>query len=172
MRKLLTLAIAAALLLPLPMASADDDDGRFYVGFVGGEVTFDFTNPKGCGAGFVTVMDASGWALGTGRTELESFHCYVPIGPPEDNLGTVENADMVLTSHNGDEIHATYEVTVYGTAVVGDKIVAEGTMNFSGGTGRYEGATGTAYIRNVITFEGFADLEWPARLFWIGRIDY
>ncbi len=36
-------------------------------------------------------------------------------------------------------------------------------------TGRYLDATGSAHIRNVITFEGFEDPGWAAPSFWIGR---
>ncbi|MCP3998764.1 MAG: hypothetical protein GY722_27385 [bacterium] len=173
MRKLMMLFIAATLMVAsLPAASARHRSGHLYLGYVEGEITFDFTNPKGCGAGFVTVTEASGWAARTGRTDMDSAHCYVPVGPPEDNLGTSQGGEMTLTARNGNEIYATYEVTVYGTSVIGDKIVAEGTMTFNGGTGRYEDATGSAYIRNVITFEGFTDPDWAARAFWIGRIDY
>ncbi len=39
-------------------------------------------------------------------------------------------------------------------------------------TGRYLDATGSAHIRNVITFEGFEDPGWAAPSFWIGRVDY
>ncbi len=173
MRKLMMLFIAATLMVAsMPAASAHHRSGHLYIGYVEGEITFDFTNPKDCGAGFVTVTEASGWATRTGRTDMDSSHCYAPIGAPEDNLGMAQNADMILTARNGEEIHATYEVTIHGTAVIGDKIVAEGTLTLNGGTGRYEDATGSAYIRNVITFEGFEDPDWAARAFWIGRINY
>ncbi len=81
---------------------------------------------------------------------------------------------MVLTAGNGDEIRATYEVIIdpFMPAEIGQQIVAEGTVTFDGGTGRYEGASGSAFIRNVITFEGFEDPDWAARAFWIGRVDY
>ncbi len=174
MRKLVILAIAAVLLLPLPMASADDDDGRLYFGFVEGEVTFDFTNPKECESTFTTTTDTSGWALRTGRTDMDATHCIAPYGDPEDNLGTVHSADTVFTTRDGDQIYATHDVIVDPgmPSELGERIVAEGTISFEGGTGRYENASGTAYIRNVITFEGFEDPAWPARAFWIGRIDY
>lgn len=167
------LAVAATFLMAfMPAASAHHRSGELYLGYVEGEITFDVDNPQGCVAPFTTVTDTSGWALRTGRTDMHSAHCYVPIGPPEDNLGMAQNTEMVFTASNGDEIHATYEVTIYGTAEVGDKIVAKGTVTFTGGTGRFEHATGSAYIRNVITFDGFEDPAWPARAFWIGRIDY
>ena len=169
------LAIAAMLLVgSVPAASAHSRSGHIYFGFVEGVVTFDFENPKACESGFTTVTDTSGWALRTGRTDMDSTHCVIPFGNPEDDLATVHSADMVLTAGNGDEIRATYEVIIdpFMPAEIGQQIVAEGTVTFDGGTGRYEGASGSAFIRNVITFEGFEDPDWAARAFWIGRVDY
>lgn len=174
MRKLSILAIAAMLLIgSMPAASAHSRSGQVYFGYAEGVVTFDFGNPKGCESGFTTVTDTSGWALRTGRTDMDSTHCVVPYGAPEDNLATVHSAEMVLTARNGDEIHAKYELIIkpFLPNEIGQKVVAEGTVTFDGGTGRYEDATGTAYIRNVVTFEGFEDPEWASRAFWIGRID-
>lgn len=175
MRKLSMLAIAAMLLVgSMPAASAHSRSGRIYFGYVEGVVTFDFENPKGCESGFTTVTDTSGWALRTGRTDMDSAHCVVPFGDPEDDLATVHSAEMVFTAGNGDQIHATYDLIIdpLMPVEIGQKIVAEGTVTFNGGTGRYEDATGSAYIRNVVTFEGFGDPDWAARAFWIGRIDY
>lgn len=173
MRKLSILAIAVLLLLPVP-AAADGGGGHLYFGFATGEVTFDFTNPKGCESGFTTVTDTSGWALRTGRTDMDSTHCVVPYGDPEDNLATVHSADIVFTARNGDLITGTYEVAIdpFMPAAIGDRIVAEGMVTFSGGTGRFAEASGSARIRIVITFEGFEDPAWAARAFWIGRINY
>ena len=174
MRRLTILAIAAVLLVPVAGAAADDDDGRLYFGFAVGEITFDTSNPKGCESTFTTTTDTSGWAIRTGRTDMDATHCIAPYGDPGANLATVHSADTVFTARNGDQIYATHDVIVDPgmPSELGEKIVAEGTIYFESGTGRYEDATGSAYIRNVITFEGFTDPAWPARAFWIGRIDY
>lgn len=182
MRKLAAVLMAAVLVvMSLPAASASGPgDGRLFAGYVEGVVSFDFGNPKACEAGFTTITTTSGIAMRTGRTDMDSSHCVVPYGPldenglPVENLATVHSADMVLTAANGDEIWATYEVIIdpFMSEALGDDIVAAGTVTFDGGTGRFEEASGEAYIRNVITFEGFEDPEWAARAFWVGRIDY
>ena len=175
MRKLSLLAITAMLLVgSMPAASAHTRSGQLYFGYAQGVVTFDFSNPKGCESGFTTVADTSGWALRTGRTDMDSTHCVIPYGAPVDNLATVHSAEMVFTARNGDEIHTTYEVIIEPMmpAAIGDKILAEGTFTINGGTGRYAGATGSGYVRNVVTFEGFEDPEWASSVFWIGRIDF
>lgn len=178
MRKLVTVLVAALLLLTsMPAAAAGHDGGRgrLFAGYVRGEVTFDFSNPKECTFfPLTTVTNASGWALHMGRTTMESSHCFVPYGAPEDNLGTAENATMVLTAANGDEVWATYDVILSPglPEVIGEKIVARGTVTFDGGTGRFEDASGSAYMRSVVTFEGFEDPAWPYRGMWIGRLDY
>jgi len=45
-------------------------------------------------------------------------------------------------------------------------------MTFSGGTGRFENASGTAEMTGAVLWEGFADLESPGEWHWEGRISY
>ena len=175
MRKLGILATVLGLVLMTMPAAATEDVGRPFAGYTSGEVTFDFSNPKGCTFfPLTTVTTTSGIALHMGRTTMVSTHCFVPVGEPEDNLGTAENATMVFTAANGDEVWATYEVIIDPAFAdqIGDPIVATGTVTFDGGTGRFEDASGSAYLQVVVTFEGFGDPAWAARAMWIGRLDY
>jgi hypothetical protein len=177
MKKLVVLLIVIALVLvsaPAAMAMAQHGErGRSFAGYTGGEVTFDFSNPKGCTfAPLTTVTTTSGFALHMGRVTTVWSHCFVPFGDPEDNLSYVENATVVITAANDDELWGTYEAITVGTDEIGEKIVSSGTVTFDGGTGRFENATGSGRVRTVITFEGFGDPAWPARTMWIGRLDY
>ena len=178
MRKLGPLLVATLLLLSaMPAALAGDGNhrGEPFAGVVQGEVTFDFSNPNGCSfIPMTTATNASGRANHMGKVTMDASHCFVPYGAPEDNLGTFENTSMVITAANGDELWASYDMIVSpGTPeVIGEKMVARGTVTFDGGTGRFAGASGSAHMRAVITFEGFEDPAWAYAAEWHGRLDY
>ena len=127
------LAVAAA------PAAADEqvpfrgrDIGHFVVTPIGGPMvlTEDFTN------GQATHLGA-----------------YSLVAQEDINLETlaVTNGSFTITAANGDTIHGTYA----GQAQLGDRpgvIRYLVTGPIAGGTGRFEGATGT------LTFDGVADL--------------
>ena len=137
-----------------------------FSGVVIGEAVFDFVNnPKACAATFTTITTAKGEALHMGLTTWQSQHC---LGPANDIL----DAELVLTAADGDAVHATYTGSCVGTGVVGELIICNGNAVFSGGTGRFENASGTAGWRGAIVFEGFGDFSWSGRWEWKGSIRY
>lgn len=137
-----------------------------FSGVVTGEAEFDFAaNPKDCVLGFTTVTTARGTASHLGLTTWISQHC---LG--EDS--TIVDAELVLISANGDEIHATYTGSCTGPEVIGDPVTCSVDVVFSGGTGRFVNASGTAELIATVIFEGFEDLSWPGRWEWKGSIRY
>ena len=136
-----------------------------FSGVVTGEVAFD-KNPLGCGAGFTAITAAKGPASHLGLTSWYSEHCLVN---GSDIVGEV----LVLTAANGDEVHATYTGKAGGfPPAIGGPIAVTGTIVFSGGTGRFKNASGTAELSATVVFEGMLDPSWAGRWEWKGTIKY
>jgi hypothetical protein len=135
-----------------------------FSGVVTGEAAFDFVNnPKGCAAGFTTITTAKGQGTHMGRTTWRSEHC---LGEASEIL----NGALVLSAANGDDIYATYTGSC--AHPPGDLVICSGDMMFTGGTGRFKNASGTAEFGGEIVFEGFNDPSWPGRWEWKGTIRY
>lgn len=79
---------------------------------------------------------------------------------------------FTLTAANGDQLVGTCTALIPNVDVIGDVIVAEGDLTVTNGTGRFEGATGTATVTFFIVFEGFGDLAWDAAVTWTGALSY
>ncbi len=131
-----------------------------------GNAVFDFqNNPKACASGFTTITTAKGPATHMGLTTWQSQHCF-------GENQSITDSELVLTAANGDEVRATYTGSCIGTDVIGQPVICTGSATFSGGTGRFEHATGTGEWRGAITFEGFGVPSWPGRWEWTGTINY
>ena len=136
-----------------------------FSGVVAGEVAFD-KNPRPCSAGFTAITAAKGPASHLGLTSWHSEHC---LEKGSDIVGGV----LVLTAANGDEVHATYTGKAGNfPAQIGGSIAVTGTIVFSGGTGRFKNASGTAELRASVVFEGMLDPSWAGRWEWKGTIRY
>jgi hypothetical protein len=137
-----------------------------FSGAATGEAVFDFVdNPKGCASTFTTITTARGQVTHMGLSTWQSQHC---LGPESQIL----DAEVVLTAANGDKVYGEYTGSCAGTGVIGESVICTGDIAFSGGTGRFEQATGTAEWSGAIVFEGFGDFSWPGRWEWKGNIKY
>jgi hypothetical protein len=136
-----------------------------FSGVVTGQVAFD-SNPRGCSAGFTAITTAKGPASHLGLTSWNSEHCLEAGSEIVDGV-------LVLTAANGDEVHATYTGKAGDfPAQVGGLITVTGTIVISGGTGRFENASGTAALSASVVFEGLTDPSWAGRWEWKGTIRY
>lgn len=136
-----------------------------FSGVVTGEVAFD-KNPLNCGAGFTAITAAKGPASHLGLTSWYSEHCLV-------NGSEIVGVVLVLTAANGDEIHGTYTGSAGGfPPQIGGAIAVAGTIVFSGGTGRFENASGSAELSASVIFEGMMDPSWAGKWEWKGTIRY
>lgn len=165
MRKFFVLIVLMSLVFAAAPAMADSHETtqRFVVK-ASGEAIFDFTNPGDCAAGFTTRTELT--ARFQGLT-AEAAHCYVPTGP---DGGVSYGGEGIFRSSNGVEIWVTYDVDMTAQDTIGRPIFATGTFNITGGTGRYEDATGGGRMRIVVTFEGFDDFSWATTATWLGTI--
>jgi hypothetical protein len=100
-----------------------------------------------------------------GLTSWQSQHC---LSEANDFL----DAELVLSAANGDKIYATYTGRCFGLPVIGESVTCSGNLVFSGGTGRFKNASGTAELSASIVFEGFTDPSWPGQWEWKGMINY
>lgn len=134
-----------------------------------GEVTIGFgpANIRNCPSGFTSISDASGKATHLGLTTMHSDHCL------SLETGAITGGIMVLRAANGDEIHATYTGwSAPPPPNVGDPIRVGATVTFSGGTGRFVNASGTAEIAGEAVWQGFGATTLPARWEFTGQIRY
>jgi hypothetical protein len=125
-----------------------------------GQVNFDFSNPRGCGAGFTEVVEAAGLATHLGTFRVSGSHC-AGDGVSYDGL-------MTLTAANGDTISGTY-LTHW--TITGTTVHVVGTLDVVGGTGRFADAHGQLTQDHVITITA-AMPPWPLAMTFVGRIDY
>jgi hypothetical protein len=100
------------------------------------------------------VVHATGTCQAThlGRDRFESRHTLVPTGPPDAN-GVLPLAIVGGTgahrSASGDELHSVYEGTGTVSLLTG-RIEFELQGRYTGGTGRFAGASGTTRISGVV----------------------
>jgi hypothetical protein len=140
-----------------------------FSGTMTGTTQYDQANPRGCpfAAPFpvTTVSDATGTASHLGLASFHTEHCVTAGGMV---------GDILLTAANGDKIYGTY--VLQRTApfpAIGGYIQVGGTMTFSGGTGRFEQASGTAEMTGSILWGGFVpSTPFPGEWKWTGRISY
>jgi hypothetical protein len=58
------------------------------------------------------------------------------------------------------------------TSRIDESFTCSGNAAFSGGTGRFADASGTAEWNATVMNEGFADFAWSGRWEWRGSIRY
>lgn len=120
---------------------------------------------------FITLTTGWGQASGLGRVEFSASHCFemTQVAPPP--YGFFERGEWAFVAANGDELYATYEGEQL-TPIM-DPILGTVQIVFTGGTGRFQNATGTAHgevtIRVPVNWE--TD-PWPVIMAIEGRIVY
>ena len=111
---------------------------------------------EGCLVYFTSVIEGHATHLGTfqgvGSTCVtaqiapDSDPPFHPAGPGPYARATFHNPRWTLTAANGDELWLEgYDATAV-ISLADDSLIGEGRMRVVGGTGRFEGATGTARV--------------------------
>ena len=110
-------------------------------------------NPVACPTTFLQgTTVASGNATHMGSVTLRSTDCVVQA----DGQLTFTDGRLVLTAANGDQIIATYSGMLLPTAEL-PVYSLSGSYTVIGGTGRFEGATGSGTLQgssNIVTGRG------------------
>ena len=150
MKRILTsLALAAMIFAVAPQAALADEGAPFKASFA---VAFAGTPNTGTppvtycgGAPLLMVVEAHGDGSST-------------LGPLGFSLqktsgGGLFHGCLTLTAPNGDTLTATYDATATAPTNANHFTPASGTLTFTGGTGRFSGASGSAHFTAV--FAGF-----------------
>jgi len=146
-------------------ATAQKQQLRPFWGSMLGDVTFG--NPGVCQFQPVqTLSDVKGQLTHLGSATLTTAHCASADG------GLALDGHATFTAANGDEIFATY--TAHMVTPPPPLIVEEGELIITGGTGRFENATGrvpfTVYVNPVSP--PTIDAKWPIRYVFAGTITF
>jgi hypothetical protein len=125
--------------------------GEPFGGLVVGSISFMPVDPPTEDCPMVrTITDASGpTTLGT--MTLHTEHC------PTVGMPTIPYGEATFTTDGGDELSATYYADcdpILPANPSGEPIVCHGRMEFTGGTGQFAAATGSAFQRISIWFPG------------------
>ena len=168
MRKLGIFVIVLCLAMTaMPLAGADSGL-RPFKGSVVGSITFPmFTECENYGGANVrTDSYATGTASHLGQVVLMSAHCT-----PEPGVDTIAG-EMTLVAANGDEVYISYTGVNGPPDPVTWILISDVDFVITGGSGRFEGATGGGDMTAFVLFEGLDDPEWPVSWVWEGSIGY
>jgi hypothetical protein len=160
-RRIFSAALVAIVTLGLIAPAVAAHAARPLWGWSSGVTTF-YDNPKDCEAGVTTTTDLPAFTSHLGRSHLIMTHC--PVG------FSIEDGDLTLVAADGDELVGTY---------VGDVTAEEDfsvfyatlTITFTGGTGRFDDAQGTAVMYAVV-INGGESPEWDWSATWWGMLAY
>jgi len=140
----------------------------------------DHPNPLAFGSGNITVI---GKASHMGRVSGDGIDCINIIPPDPDVLPSFifTNENLTLTAANGDKLFLLYEGSFTPTTpptVVPSIYEIKGEFQVQGGTGRFEGATGSGIMEGseVLSFPPPSDPPVPpsgqGHVELIGTISY
>lgn len=105
---------------------------------------------------WVTTMDTAGTAVHLGRVTVIQSHCTRIDIFTTPNPAVFGDGHMVIKAADGDELWLEYSGSFVfyasGTPDVGVSMITYSTMTVVGGTGRFEGATGSITGRAVDNF--------------------
>ncbi len=166
MKRATILLVALALLLTAaaPVAAKGDHERPFKGTAQGyGMVQEDLSCPP---VDLRSVFTTTGRATHMGKLQLDFYNCTPPGS-------TVTGIEMTFVAANGDKVFADYAAA--GLPPVGpDPMLLEITYEFeiTGGTGRFEGASGGGLIMADIEWPGFETNYWPTELTIKGAIAY
>jgi hypothetical protein len=162
--KRLVLILLLLMLTPITMAG-DNPTHRPFVGTFSGLANFPFVDD--CigltGVPFQTVAMMIGHMSHLGRTEFETAHCATPDGM------YALYGEATMTAANGHEVTFTYTAD---TIAPPPLIVQAISMVVTGGTGRFEGASGELTGHVYINFLGIGVPDWPIEFVLSGWIVY
>ena len=122
--------------------------------------------------GIITLSVGTGQVTHLGRVQFSSSHCPEPPAGPPPPYGLIERGEWTFVAANGDELHATYEGEQL-TPLFENPTLVRSELVFSGGTGRFSGASGWARAEGRLEVPAAWETEpWSLQLTLRGRIRY
>lgn len=157
-------AVALVVFAPSALSGPGGADRPFKATLAGSS---NFPLDPTCLVGRRTVSTATGTASHLGQVTMVSNHCTPPAN-------VITDGQMTLVAANGDELHLTYAGTCDFDpfSPVGTIFPCHTPAVVVGGTGRFQGATGTAQTIALITFAGLGVPDWPGTWSLHGQLTY
>lgn len=169
-----TLMVAALLSVSAVSAATAQEDaepmapppGEPFAAVLSGSVSFEPLEAptEECQAPVMTITDATGSST-IGEITLHAEHC------PTAGLPTVPLGVQTIATAGGGELSSVYFVDclpVGASAPEGEPITCEGRLVFTGGTGRFAEATGSATEVAFVWFPGSFEIQgWP----WVAKLE-
>jgi hypothetical protein len=165
-RRFILVAVIAGMLAMAAPASAGQMVERPFRANLHGWASFEATET--CPLGVRTHSDASGTARHLGRSTLDGVHCPT-MGSPSIPFG-----QLVIVGANGDKLYGTYvsHCTPLMPDTPGEVVTCTGEVQITGGTGRFQGASGSMDQLVKITFPGWEAPMWPMTYHLAGWLRY
>ena len=139
--------------------TAEAPPGEPFGGLLTGTVSFVPMDPPTEACPMVTTITEASGPTTLGTMSVYSEHC------PTMGMPSIPVGEMTLTSEDGDTLSGSYYVDcdpIMPTNPAGEPVLCNGRIEFVGGTGRFEEASGTAFQRVVVWFPGTLEAqEWP-----------
>lgn len=157
--------VVLAMMIAAATTQAQRQQLRPFWGSAAGEVSFG--NPGVCTTQPVqTLANVTGQLTHLGNSAITTAHCA------SSNGMLALDGHATFTAANGDQIFATY--TGHVIAPPAPLIIEEGELIITGGTGRFEHASGrvpfTVYVNPVSPPTN--DARWPIQFVFAGTITY
>ena len=152
-------------------ATAGQGRPRPFAGTVTGTVSFPEVGTTDCPSTAVwlggrrTDSVATGRARHLGRVSMTSSHCT-------PRMDGIEGGHMTLVAADGHAVHLTYSGLAPLPPAGVSTLHATLHVTVTGGSGRFDDATGEATLEADVAWQGFDDPEWPAVWTWYGWISY
>lgn len=149
--------------------NGDNLQPRPFMGSMSGEGTFDFTTGA-ClgitGAPWQSFGYLAGNLTHLGNSEWFGSHCSTLDGQQ------LVNGEGTLVAANGDELWMTYTAELISPFIVPGVLIYAQNNIVTGGTGRFEGASGELLTIVYLTIETFTDEVVPVNGEFAGTIAY
>jgi len=166
---LFLLALLLVLFSATVVGKSPNPHPRPFKGSMSGEATFDFTTGA-ClgitGAPWQTIGYMEGKLTHLGKAEWFVSHCSTL-----DGLQLV-NGEGIFVAANGDELWMTYTAELISPFIVPGVVLYAQDNVVTGGTGRFENASGKFQTQIAITLEDLTVLTTPASGEFAGAISY
>ena len=151
------------------VGNGDNPHPRPFKGSMSGDATFDFTTGA-CivitGAPWQSIGYMAGNLTHLGKSEWFVSHCATP-----DGLQLV-NGEGTLVGAIGDELWMTYTAVLFSPFIVPGVMMYAQVNVVTGGSGRFEGASGTFKTLIAVTIEDLTVLTTPASGEFAGTITF
>jgi hypothetical protein len=115
---------------------------------------------------FLVSLEGGGTATHVGKYTITNSHCV------DASTGLLTGGAFVKTAANGDQLSGTYEGRA--TPAADGSFSVDGRITFTGGTGRFAGATGSTNMAGTLQADFSGAPPWPTQvtLTMIGTISY